>query len=55
VACQRRFAELLTSWRTGCEHQVMVESSEWTAIQQVVDVPLFVERHSRDELAKLAS
>jgi len=66
----------------------MVESSEWTAIQQVVDrlkvrypavpadtvstvvqhnharfdgrpirefVPLFVERHSRQELAKLAS
>jgi hypothetical protein len=88
MARQRCGTELLTGWRTECKHLVMVESSEWTAIQQVVDrlkaiypavppdtvttvvhhnharfngrpvrdfVPLFVERDSRRELAKLAS
>jgi hypothetical protein len=79
---------MLTSWRTRCEDQVMVETSEWTAIQHVVErlqakypavppdtvttvvyhnharfdgrpireiVPLFVERRSRLELAKIGS
>lgn len=36
MACQWCASELLTNWRTECEHQAMVESSEWTAIQQVV-------------------